>query len=398
MGKVVSLPLRFQYEEYTNWLEEQKKKKSSVDSIKQEIIARRFSAKYGIELQDVLDDLKLDRKKCSEYIFLVSEWAKRVPPLTDKKIENLLQSNKLDKKYGITVADVRQDIADYLKNNPSVISHANNNGSNNKNNVASNNKSYVSPNPLSNVVNNHKRVDASRRFTSSNYLFLLDEWIKLGSKLTDKKIHDLIISNKLDVTYGLTVGDVKRDIQNRKTTNSGSSQKQPNVAKQPVKPNNTTVRQNNNATNTPAVSKAPNSKNGNGNENTVANNAPVRTQAGYSRKISHLTSDDKLIASCIKETIMDYPDIICNQWRIRNVLADVIPDKKMHINLLGQLAEFGILDDINGTDSLDYILCNKYVSVLEQNYGTSREIAQRMVLIWFHGYGRLVLRKTVEMR
>lgn len=111
-----------------------------------------------------------------------------------------------------------------------------------------------------------------------------------------------------------------------------------------------------------------------------------------------MTSDDKLIASCIKETIMDYPDIICNQWRIRNVLADVIPDKKMHINLLGQLAEFGILDDINCTDSLDYILCNKYVSVLEQNYGTSREIAQRMVLIWFHGYGRLVLRKTVEMR
>ena len=48
----------------------------------------------------------------SSYCFLIGEWSKN-SNLTEQKLTGLIQSNRLDKKYGITVADVLADIKAY---------------------------------------------------------------------------------------------------------------------------------------------------------------------------------------------------------------------------------------------------------------------------------------------
>ena len=94
--------------------------------------------------------------------------------------------------------------------------------------------------------------------------------------------------------------------------------------------------------------------------------------------------------------LKEYPDIVENSRRLKAAIADVLPGKKKEVNLLGMLAEENIIRAIETKNSLDQVLRDRFASILEEEYGTSMELARRMVLIWFHAYGRLILNKTID--
>lgn len=114
------------------------------------------------------------------------------------------------------------------------------------------------------------------------------------------------------------------------------------------------------------------------------------------KRKSGLTEEDKKIVVVLRDMLKGYPDIVENSRQLKAAIADVLPGKKKEVNLLGMLAEENIIQAIETKNSLDQVLCDRFASILEEEYGTSVELARRMVLIWFHAYGRLVLNKNID--
>ena len=114
------------------------------------------------------------------------------------------------------------------------------------------------------------------------------------------------------------------------------------------------------------------------------------------KRKSGLTEEDKKVVVVLRDMLKGYPDIVENSRRLKAAIADVLPGKKKEVNLLGMLAEENIIQAIETKNSLDQVLCDRFTSILEEEYGTSVELARRMVLIWFHAYGRLVLNKNID--
>lgn len=114
------------------------------------------------------------------------------------------------------------------------------------------------------------------------------------------------------------------------------------------------------------------------------------------KKKSGLTEEDKRVILVLRDMLRKYPNIVENNRRLKAAIADILPGRRRKVNLLGMLAEENIVRAIETKNSLDQVLCDRFASVLEEEYGTSMELARRMVLIWFHAYGRLILNKNID--
>ena len=227
----------------------------------------------------------------------------------------------------------------------------------------------------SRVMNNQaKKPDRKMVKSYEQYMRLLETEIsnKVPSLLSDFQLRMFIRKNQLDKDWGITLQDVKKDIQSLKNQNNATIQKSSSDAE--------SIRNN-------SLSHTREKKN------------DINRISSDTRKyVSGLTREDKAVAVQIKKLILRYPELVEDKGKLKNALADIMPEKKQQVNLLRRLIDGGILSDIDNNYELNDILCNKYVSILYSDYGTSEEIAKRMTLIWFHSYGRMIKNKTVVMK
>ena len=124
------------------------------------------------------------------------------------------------------------------------------------------------------------------------------------------------------------------------------------------------------------------------------NQVRLARERGYGN--IELTEEDKRVILVLRDMLRKYPNIVENNRRLKAAIADILPGRRREVNLLGMLAEENIVRAIETKNSLDQVLCDRFASVLEEEYGTSMELARRMVLIWFHAYGRLILNKNID--
>ena len=166
--------------------------------------------------------------------------------------------------------------------------------------------------------------------------------------LNNAQVNDFIRKNNLDCDWGITNSDVYIDMKdilsrmNKMTSKSIESAKKKNEIKQ--------------------------------DDNSSFGNDGLYNEF-------KLSDDDLEIVNLIKKYMIECPSVFKETKRIRALLNDLIPEKRIEVNLLSFLAESGILSE-NDISESNRLICNQYISIIKSNFGTNGLIAERMVRIW----------------
>lgn len=104
--------------------------------------------------------------------------------------------------------------------------------------------------------------------------------------------------------------------------------------------------------------------------------------------------DDKFISE-ITKIILNHKEVFSQKPLIKGILWDCFPDKKREINVLMILVNYGMLEDMQLERNLNSVFINKYVSRVINEYGVEKNFATEMALVWCHGYGVGVLGKEL---
>ncbi|MDF2872838.1 MAG: hypothetical protein K0R05_4413 [Anaerocolumna sp.] len=285
--------------------------------------------------------------------------------LNDAKIQFFISSNRLDSDWQISSVEVKKDMMSIVKKYEQIV----------QNNTIGQKPIYQRG--VSCTSNGGKKVKSY-----DEYMKLLEVAMINNGKheLSDAQINSFLVSYCLNTEWGISTSEVKTDM----STITAKFARQARSSALKVKYAGQLAGQEN-----PDIS-----KNISGIDGDI--NKKVKTEKAM-RQLSGLTEEDKQLAVSIKEALLLYPDLLNDRRRLRGALADLIPGKKMEVNLLSELVEENIVAEIKAVVMLDSVMCDRYASVLENNFGTSTDVAKRMVLIWFHGYGRLVLGKTISI-
>lgn len=211
----------------------------------------------------------------------------------------------------------------------------------------------------SSVRNHSGSVTKVRSYDA--YIHMLEDEILQNKKkeLSDSQIGQFISANRLDSEWGITKADVLKDVEVLLSKLDGQERISALRKKQLI-------------------------------GSDKSNNQYIE------KKKSGLTEEDKNTVLLLRDMLKTYPDLIENNRRLKSAIADMLFGKKKEVNLLGTLVEENIIQVIRNNSTLDQVLCYRFASILEEEYGTSMELATRMVLIWFHAYGRLILDKDIE--
>ena len=82
-----------------------------------------------------------------------------------------------------------------------------------------------------------------------------------------------------------------------------------------------------------------------------------------------------------------YPECIENRIKLKGILTDLYPEKKMQINLILMAFDEGIVDTINKEDELSQLVFTRCKKSLMENYGLASSKAEWAVNFWFSQYG-----------
>ena len=264
--------------------------------------------------------------------------------LSNTEILSFISNNNLDKDWNITPREVQIDMNSIIKRHTKP----------------------VVPKP----IRQYTPAKPKTVRTYSEYMSRLENLIKKsGSKrLSDQQVRDFIINNDLYKDWSINETEVKIDM-------------------------NSIL----NKLNSPNINRNISHPHSSGGNKTQSNSTTEeqRRKRSTPEKRNIWSQEDEKIALAISEGINRYPEIIQDVNRLRNMLSDILPGRIREINILGFLVTMGILTEIK-MGTLNDITKNRYVSRLESDYGTEVSIAERMVLIWFHSYGKNVLNKKIE--
>lgn len=257
--------------------------------------------------------------------------------MTDQNIIDMLKSNALTERFGITIYDVKKDIrtlSSFEEKSELLIS---------------------------------LQGGTPGKVKSKPYATMIAEWAKITNRLTIKKMNDLIKTNRLNVSAADVAADIREYIANKK---SNTASVLPMTKSNPIVHNNIAA--------------------------TSVNNKPIKASTKVESSQKKSVVYDTEMVNDVRRLLEKYPDLVEDAKKVRSALADIFPGKKMEVNLLSELVENGILHEIKKADILDGVMCNKYASILEDNFGTASEVAIKIVLVWFHGYGRLICNKKIR--
>lgn len=361
--------------------------------------------------------------------------------LSDYQVEQFIRSNNLDSDWNIVASEVKKDMAPIVKRFEPV-------------------KPVVAPNPKPTVKSSGAGNKAKKVNGYSEYLRLLENAIIQNGKkeLQPGQIDDFIRINNLNSDWGIVSSEVKKDmttILNKYRTPVKSPSK-PSVPSKPSTVGRNTssaakqvksydaymrlledaMQKNANAELSESQiqhfisvnkldsdwgitsveirkdmktvlakfarherAEALRAKHSGSQSGAASHQKPADVRSNIQnngKRKSGLTEEDKKVVVVLRDMLKEYPDIVENSRRLKAAIADVLPGKKKEVNLLGMLAEENIIRAIETKNSLDQVLCDRFASILEEEYGTSMELARRIVLIWFHAYGRLILNKNID--
>ena len=80
--------------------------------------------------------------------------------------------------------------------------------------------------------------------------------------------------------------------------------------------------------------------------------------------------------------------------QLRSVLRDLYPNNKREINVISTVLESGIADRIQREAQINEITIEKYLVLLDEDYGIQRDAAAEAIESWSRAFGIIFERKT----
>lgn len=136
-----------------------------------------------------------------DYIAFLSKWRYLHGGMTEQAIVEMLRSNDLTERFGITISDVKKDISSLSTTNFKGV-------------------------PIMTL-----QGGTPGRIKGKQYEFLLAEWAKNSYRLTVKKMEDLIQSNHLNVSVADVVADIREYNANRQNKATGTVQQSTQICR-----------------------------------------------------------------------------------------------------------------------------------------------------------------------
>lgn len=87
------------------------------------------------------------------------------------------------------------------------------------------------------------------------------------------------------------------------------------------------------------------------------------------------------------------PECISNRAKLKGVIADLYPTEKLKINIILAAFDENIAEAISMASQLDDVLANRFIKILNNDYGIGESKARWAVAFWFKYYGVTVLGK-----
>ena len=93
----------------------------------------------------------------------------------------------------------------------------------------------------------------------------------------------------------------------------------------------------------------------------------------------------------------EYPFCCEDRTKFKAVLLDIFPNKRAKINLMLQAYDEGIKSAIDDASVLDNLFIYRWISIIVDTYGSSKENAEWVVNYWIENYGKAMLNKPEEI-
>ena len=359
-------------------------------------------------LKKLNNNFEKNKLDSSEYVFLIGEWAKN-PNLTENQLAGLIRSNHFDSRYGVTVADVVSDIRKYKKD-PTYkpITESTDNSD-----FVSVPNSKPTPKPVINIIDGSNE----KALQDSTYVFLIGEWSK-NPNLTEDQLAGLIRSNHFDSKYGITVADVKNDINIYKANNSTKSNTRSKRTTN-KSDEHTDISESNSIVNIfknrkeyviglkKYMQKYKDTSFLDENIEKFAKESGISLSAdnilSIRRDLLQLQMDKKpsspLFLSYIEEIKVDsgfkkafservgrYMHLANEYTKFRGILLDLLPEYKREVNMLSQLLTIGIVEDLQQKKEADSFLENRYIKRMSDDYGYDEVLISEIVSVWCEKY------------
>ena len=314
--------------------------------------------------------------------------------LNDTEIQNFISINKIDTAFGVTKADVKKDLQtiDRKWHPPGSIPK-------------------IQPCKTSSPPKSKAKLTTYKQYM--NALELL--YVQNGKSLSDHQISEFISNNAIDSGFGVTITDVKHDLQD--------IEKKLNVAK-PIpllsyedyeRALSVFVVQHGDKSFLDLYIKKFISTHGldKNNPNLVSdirmdlvfaqsklplNSATarrLRTQTAKPMVPAQQPTPDNKFKLDVATIILKHKESFSKSPSIKGLLWDYFPDKKREINVLLILENYGMLEDMRLERTLGPVFINKYVTRIVNEYGIEKNFAMEMALVWCHGYGVGLLGKKL---
>lgn len=314
--------------------------------------------------------------------------------LSDAEIQDFIDTNKLGVVFGITKNDVRLDLQSIDKKwNPTSYYPKNKNQLNSSGNLPK---------------------AKAKLTTFKQYINALETiWIQNKKNLTEEQIARFIKDNAIDVVFGVTIADVKRDLQDIEKRYNHSEQK-PVLGYNDYKEalSNFLIQNGDKAFLDIYIKKFISVHRMDSNSSDLM--ADIRMDLVFMQSKMPLTSatakrlektknsqnvsvkytTDRNFEADVASMILKHKEILSKRQAIKGLLWDYFPDKKREINVLMILVNYGILDAMQSEQTLDAVFMNRFVTRIMKEYGIEREFATEMVLVWCRGYGMGLLGKN----
>ncbi len=331
-----------------------------------------------------------------DYIAFLSKWRYLHGGMTEQAIVEMLRSNALTERFGITISDVKKDISSLPTTNFKDV-------------------------PIMTL-----QGGTPGKIKDKQYEFLLAEWAKNSYRLTVKKMEDLIQSNHLNVSVADVVADIREYNANRQNKAMGTVQqstymvhKNASTTKGKVdskvsvnkiedideyikRLKDFSVKLKDRAFLDSSITQFANENglaekcgsfrdeirkdivmvNSGGNPISIIASSFVNKKKEY---INGLPDDfkEKLVT-----VIKTYSDRVLNRSIFRGILWDCFPGNKREINILVQLLELGISGEIERGQKIDDMLINRYARRLSNEYGIEFVRAKEITQIFCVAYGK----------
>lgn len=313
--------------------------------------------------------------------------------LTDTEIQNFISINKIDVTFGVTRADVKKDLQTIdWKWHPPV------------------------PKPKPQPSRTYSAQKAKAKLTTyKQYVDALETlYIQNRKNLTEQQISKFITDNAIDSCFGVTMADVKHDLQDiEKRLNSAKST--PLLSYEDYeRALSDYVIQNGDKSFLDLYIKKFISAHGMNTRNPnlladirmdlvfVQSKLPLTsaTARGFRNQtakpiVSTPPETDNKFKADVASIILKHKEVFSKSPSIKGLLWDYFPDKKREINVLMILANYGMLEDMRLERTLGSVFISKYVTRIVNEYSIEKNFAMEMALVWCYGYGEVLLGKKL---